>query len=108
MLRLLQKECRVSMLRILHVADVHLDTSFYGRDESMRRKLRSACQQAFKSAVDVAIEREVHAFLIAGDLFDNDRLSFPTERFILDEMWRLRKDKIQVGSAVKKLYHPTR
>ena len=86
-------------LRLLHVADVHLDTPFYGRDESMRRKLRNACREAFKGAVDAAIERDVHAFLIAGDLFDNELLSFMTERFLLAEMNKLQNAQIPVFYA---------
>ena len=86
-------------LRLLHVADVHLDTPFYGRDESLRRKLRNACREAFKGAVDAAIERDVHAFLIAGDLFDNELLSFTTERFLLAEMRRLQNARIPVFYA---------
>ena len=83
-------------LRILHIADVHLDTAFSGRDESLRRKLRDACRQAFTGAIDVAIERGVHALLIAGDLFDNERLSFATERLLLAEMVRMRDVGIPV------------
>ncbi|MEA3238254.1 MAG: DNA repair exonuclease [Candidatus Bipolaricaulota bacterium] len=86
-------------LRLLHMADVHLDTPFYGRDELLRRKLRDACREAFKRAVDAAIKRNVHAFLIAGDLFDNELLSFTTERFLLDEMCKLQKARIPVFYA---------
>ncbi len=46
-------------LRLLHLADVHLDTPFYGKEESIRRKLRDATRRAFQAAVDVAIDREV-------------------------------------------------
>ncbi len=86
-------------LRLLHIADVHLDTPFYGRDELLRRKLRNACREAFKGAVDAAIERDVHAFLIAGDLFDNELLSFTTERFLLTEMCKLQNARIPVFYA---------
>ena len=86
-------------LRILHLADVHLDTAFHGRDEPLRRKLRDACRQAFSAAVDVAIERNLHALLIAGDLFDNERLSFATERFLLGEMARMHDVGIPVFYA---------
>ena len=78
------------MLRILHVADAHLDTPFYGREESLRQKLRQAALEAFDAAVRHAIGREVDALLIAGDLFDNDLLSFATEKFLLEQMARLR------------------
>ena len=86
-------------LRIVHVADAHLDTSFYGPDAALRRKLRDACQQAFKAAVDLAIRRRAHALLIAGDLFDDGRLCLSTERFLLGEMARLKEARIAVFYA---------
>ncbi len=86
-------------LRLLHIADAHLDTPFYGREESLRRKLRDACRQAFSRAVEEAIERDVHALLIAGDLFDDDRLSFTTERFLLEAMGRLKEAGVAVFYA---------
>lgn len=86
-------------MRFLHVADVHLDTSFAGRSESVRRRLREASHEALRRAVDLAIREEVHAFLIAGDLFDGDRLSFKTERFLLDQAARLGDHGITVVYA---------
>lgn len=76
-------------MRFLHIADAHLDTSFTGRTEAVRKRLREAAREAFRRAVDVAIREEVHALLIAGDLFDGDRLSFQTERFLLEQAARL-------------------
>lgn len=76
-------------MRFLHVADVHLDTSFSGRSEKVRARLRQASREAFRRAVDLAIREDVHALLIAGDLFDGDRLSFQTERFLLEQAQRL-------------------
>ena len=76
-------------MRFLHVADVHLDTSFAGRSEAVRKRLRQASREAFRNAVDLAIREDVHAVLIAGDLFDGDRLSFQTERFLLQQSERL-------------------
>jgi len=39
--------------------------------------------------VDLCIEEQVHALLIAGDLFDDARLTFTTERFLVAELERL-------------------
>lgn len=86
-------------MRFLHVADVHLDTSFAGRSEDVRVRLREASREAFRNAVDVAIREDVHAVLIAGDLFDGDRLSFQTERFLLDQAERLGDHGITVVYA---------
>ena len=39
--------------------------------------------------MDLAVREDVQAVLIAGDLFDGNRLSFQTERFILEQARRL-------------------
>lgn len=76
-------------MRFLHLADVHLDTPFAGRSEALREHLREASRAAFRRAVDLALEEDVHALLLAGDLFDGERLSFETEGFLLAELERL-------------------
>ncbi|NLM94171.1 MAG: DNA repair exonuclease, partial [Firmicutes bacterium] len=86
-------------MRFVHLADAHLDTPFYGQGEDLRRRLREAARTSFSQAVDWALERRADAFLIAGDLFDNDLLSFATERFLLGEMSRLQEGGIQVFYA---------
>ena len=86
-------------MRFLHIADVHLETSFTGRSEEVRARLREASRQAFRNAVDLAIREDVHALLIAGDLFDGDRLSFQTERFLLEQVGRLNDQGISVVCA---------
>ena len=80
----------------VHIADVHLDTSFLGRTAELRRRLRSAVREALRAAVDLAMDEQVHALLIAGDLFDGERLSFETERFLVAELKRLETAGIQV------------
>ena len=86
-------------MRFLHVADVHLDASFAGRSEAVRRRLREASREAFRRAVDVALQEDVDAVLVAGDLFDGERLSFETERFLLDQVGRLGDHGITVVYA---------
>jgi hypothetical protein len=76
-------------MRFLHLADVHLDTPFAGRSPELRKRLRQASRDAFGRAVDVAVSEQVHAVLIAGDLFDGARLSFETEAFLLEQLRRL-------------------
>lgn len=68
------------MLRILHTADLHLDTPFTGsgldRDQVLQR--RSDLLSVFRRITDIARERDVHALLIAGDLFEEDYVSTTT------------------------------
>ncbi|MGE0158465.1 MAG: exonuclease SbcCD subunit D [Gemmatimonadales bacterium] len=86
-------------MRFVHVADVHLDTSFAGRSEAARQRLRDASREAFAQAVQLAITEEAHAFLVAGDLFDSDRLSLRTERFMLEQLAELGDHGITVVYA---------
>lgn len=83
-------------MRFLHLADVHLDTPFAGRSDEVRRRLREASREALRRAVGCALDERVHAVLIAGDLFDGERMSFPTERFLMDELGRLAEARVPV------------
>lgn len=85
--------------RFVHVADVHLDSPFRGKTESLRKRLREHLRQAFRRVVDLSLDEEADALLIAGDLFDNDRLSFATETFLVEEMSRLQQAGIPVFYA---------
>ncbi len=82
------------MLKFLHLADIHLDTTFHCRSENIRTHLRNALRSAFERAIDCAIGEQVQAVLIAGDLFDDVQLSFATERFLLSQCQRLHEAAI--------------
>lgn len=81
--------------RFLHMADVHLDTPFAGR-EALRGILRRTLRETFEAAVNLAVEERVHAVLIAGDLFDSENLSFAAIRMLRDQAARL----LEAGIAV--------
>ena len=86
-------------MRLLHIADVHLDTPFTSRSEAVRQRLRHATLEALDRCVNTALAEEVDALLIAGDLFDREYLSFGTERFLLAQLARLADEGIQVVYA---------
>ncbi|MDE2875453.1 MAG: DNA repair exonuclease [Gemmatimonadota bacterium] len=86
-------------MRILHIADVHLDTAFAGRSDDTRNRLRQASRDALERSVETAIAERVDAILIAGDLFDRAHLSFATERFLLAQLGALGDAGIQVVYA---------
>lgn len=85
--------------RFIHIGDVHFDTPFESRDPAKRSMLRQSIREAFERAVDIAINNNVDSMLIAGDLFDNDMLSFATEGFIVNQMDRLKESGIEVFYA---------
>lgn len=86
-------------MRFLHLADVHLDTPFAGRSDGVRRRLREASREALRAAVSCALVERVDVVLLAGDLFDGERLSFQTERFLLEELARLADAGVPVVYA---------
>jgi exonuclease SbcD len=79
--------------RFLHLADLHLETSFGGRP-STRERLRKAALEAFENAVDYAIEHQLHAVLAAGDLYDDPLLSLQTELAIQRQVQRLEEASV--------------
>ncbi len=86
-------------MRIVHTADVHLDTPFPGRTSELRARLQAASRGAFERVVQLALAERANALVIAGDLFDGARLSFPTERFLVSELERLEQAGVSVVYA---------
>lgn len=75
-------------LKILHTADVHLDCDSYG-DSDQRQAQCSLFFQAFEKIVDRALEEQVDLMLIAGDLFDHNRVKDETLFFVQKQLQRL-------------------
>lgn len=84
-------------LRLLHLADLHLDTVVGGRTEAIRRRVRAALHAAFERAVERALDEEVHAVLIAGDAFDDALLSPETAELYRAALHRLATADITVA-----------
>lgn len=64
----------LSGMRILHAADLHLDSPLRSvalRDPDLGDRLRTASRDVLRQIVDLAIEHQVDALVLAGDLFDN-------------------------------------
>lgn len=87
------------MLRLLHTADVHLDSplkSLALRDPELAERADIATRAAFSRIIDTAIAENVAALLIAGDLFDGRQRSARTGAFLISEFDRLRAHGIRV------------
>lgn len=70
------------MARILHMADMHLDSAFTSRLSSEKAQLRRSEQRAvFSRIIDLAHDR-ADVLLISGDLFDGANISPETISFI--------------------------
>ncbi len=76
--------------RFLHLADLHLETSFGGRPGT-RARLRRATAEAFERAIDYALDQQLHAVLAAGDLYDDAVLSPRVELELVRQVRRLEE-----------------
>lgn len=77
---------RGSLLKFLHTSDWHLGKGLKEHD------LSEAQEVALNAIVDIAIERNVDAFLIAGDVFDR---AFPS----VDDVRRLNRVLTRIHNA---------
>jgi DNA repair exonuclease SbcCD nuclease subunit len=68
-------------LRVLHTADIHVDDDEQG-------------WRAWSRIVDRALADEVDLLLVAGDLFDHNRVAAETVAFVRAELGRLRQPAV--------------
>src|SRR5438094_7937012 len=80
-------------LRVLHTADVHLESDGYG-DTSQQAAHRERERRTFRHIVDRALSDQVDLLLIAGDLFDHNRVSDEAVEFVRTELARLRQPAV--------------
>jgi DNA repair protein SbcD/Mre11 len=69
-------------LRIIHVADCHLDAPSRSLARDVRERVEQSARASFERAVGLAIDRQADALVIAGDLFDRDLLRIATELWL--------------------------
>ena len=80
-------------LKIVHTSDVHLDSR--GTDRPVEG-FRSRAERAFSGVVDTALEEHAELLLIAGDLFDNNRVDDSNIDFVYEQFERLNQGACQV------------
>ncbi|MBI3688094.1 MAG: DNA repair exonuclease [Actinobacteria bacterium] len=90
-------------MRIVHAADIHLDSSLRGLsrlgDEDVARLLRQASRRALENLVQLTVDERAAALVIAGDLYDGDWPDYATGRFFGQQMARLHEEGIAVFIA---------
>lgn len=69
-------------MKIAHLADVHLDSAFKLFAPEVARQRRQAIEAALRTAVEEAADAHVEAILIAGDLYEHDRVAPDTGEFL--------------------------
>lgn len=96
------------MARILHFADLHLDSSFAsaGMASSEARRRREELRAALRRIIDLALERDVDAVTVGGDLYEHDRVTLDTGRFIASQFERLAPRPVLIAPGNHDRYTP--
>ncbi|MGY4288764.1 DNA repair exonuclease SbcCD nuclease subunit [Bradyrhizobium sp. LM2.7] len=85
--------------RFVHAADVHLDSplrSLALRDPRLAEFVGNASRQVFSRIIDLCLDEQVNALLLAGDLYDGEQTSMKTARFLAEQLRRLDAADIKV------------
>ncbi len=85
--------------RFVHTADLHLDSplrSLALRNPDLAELIGDATRRALVAIVDLCLDEQVDALVIAGDLYDGDQTSMKTARFLASQMERLHGAGIAV------------
>lgn len=80
--------------KFIHTADIHLDSplrSLALRNNDLAELIGDATRQTLVTIVDVCIDEQVDALIVAGDLYDGDQTSMKTARFLASQMQRLHE-----------------
>ncbi len=86
-------------MRVLHAADIHLDSPLHGLSaypDAPAQQLRNASREALSQLVVRAIDEAVDFVVIAGDLYDGNWRDYNTGLFFSQQMGRLRRHGIPV------------
>ena len=85
--------------RFVHAADIHLDSplrSLALRDPDLAELIGNATRRGFTDIIDLCLEEQVDALLLAGDLYDGEQTSMKTARFLADQIRKLHEAGIRV------------
>lgn len=80
-------------IRIIQTGDVHLGAKFEGLGEKGVAQ-RKQIERAFERSVQVAIDKRVDLFVVAGDLFDSDNPPQSAIDFVRRQLSKLSQENI--------------
>jgi DNA repair protein SbcD/Mre11 len=86
------------VFRFLHTADIHLDSPLRTlalRNSELSELIGLATRRSFVRIIDLCLEEQVNALVIAGDLYDGDQTSMKTARFLAEQLARLHEAGIR-------------
>ncbi|THJ36332.1 metallophosphoesterase family protein, partial [Candidatus Frankia alpina] len=87
-------------MRLVHAADVHLDSPLRGLsrlgDGALADLLRQATRRALENLTELTVAIGADGLLLAGDIYDGEWRDYGTGRFFVEQMGRLHDEQIPV------------
>ncbi|MFD9705262.1 exonuclease SbcCD subunit D [Lentzea sp. NPDC059081] len=87
-------------MRIVHAADIHLDSPLRGlsrfADDDLAQHLRLASRRAMENLVKLVIAKDARALVLAGDIYDGDWKDYATGQFFAKQMGVLHDHGVPV------------
>jgi exonuclease SbcD len=96
----------VVSIRFLLIADVHLDAPFAWAGPRVASMRRQALRDAFDGAMRLAVEQSVDAVLVAGDLYEHDRVTPDTIAFLRSSFERVHPIRVFLAPGNHDWYFP--
>lgn len=86
-------------MKLIHAADLHLDSPLRGlsaRSRATLERVRTVTRRAFANLVELCVAERAGLLLIAGDVYDGDWRDYSTGLFFAHQMARLRDAGVTV------------
>ena len=98
--------CTMKRIRILHTADLHLDTSFanLGVNAHIGSQLRTAQRRVFEKIMQRANDWPADMVLIAGDLFDSAQVQDETLALVMETLEHLAPIPVYIAPGNRDPY----
>ncbi len=94
------------MVKILHTADMHLDSPFTLMDASLSEARRADLRSAFSALMMYAKDNKVDLVLIAGDMFEHEYATKETVAMVLREFEKLPECRFVISPGNHDPYTP--
>ncbi len=92
------------MIKIVHIADLHLDSPFAGSGISERKEKRNELLAAFSQVCKICRDEEADLLLIAGDFFDGDFIRRETADFLSQKFGEIKDTKVFIAPGNHDFY----
>lgn len=85
------------MIKIVHIADLHLDSPFSGCSLTERNARRLELKKALSAVCDYCLENNTDILLVAGDLFDGEFVRRETIAYVAECFARIPETRVFIS-----------